>query len=93
METINLIANFFIFIGSMFFTIGVFGRQNSKMNHQHPFERFFVKLGLVGTCSASLYNLLSISNPPAGEILLNCSLGVLCSWAAWFHWKYFVLKK
>lgn len=91
--TVNLIANFLIFLGTTFFTIGIFGRRSKKIEKLSFLERFFVKLGLTGTASGALFNMLTLSNPQGSEVLLNCGLGVLFCWAAWFHWKYFVIPK
>lgn len=94
METIvNLVANSFIVLGMVFFIIGVFGRKSKVVESIHPIERFLLKVALCATASGALFNVLTFSTPPISEAILNVGLALLFTWAAWFHWKYFVKKK
>lgn len=92
-QIVNLIANILIFIGTTFFIIGVFGRHSKKLDKLPFLERFFIKLGLTGTSCGALFNVLTLSIPSHSEILMNVGLGFVFCWAAWFHWKYFVIAK
>jgi hypothetical protein len=94
MVTINLIANLLITISLTFFIIGVFGRK-AKMIEQMPIlEQYFLRLSLSTLAAGSLSNVLNFSAPHTpSEVLLNTGLAMVFSWAAYFHWKYFVIKK
>ena len=94
METvINLIANSLITLGMMFFIIGVFGRKSKVIESMNPIERFLLKIALCASAAGALFNVLTLSTPTMSETLLNVGMGLLFTWAAWFHWKYFVKKK
>lgn len=94
METIiNLIANSLITLGMTFFIIGVFGRKSQAVENLNRIERFLLKIALCITAAGSLFNVLTFSTPSTSEIVLNSGFGLLFTWAAWFHWKYFVIKK
>lgn len=94
METIiNLLANSLITLGMTFFIIGVFGRKSQVIENLNKIERFLLKLALCVTASGSLFNVLTFSTPNDSEIVLNSGFGLLFTWASWFHWKYFVIKK
>ena len=93
MEKINLVANVMTTLSVTFFIIGVFGRK-SKMIEQMPIaEQYFLRFALATLASGSLLNVLTLSTPHTTEVILNLGVGLLFSWAAWFHWKYFVNKK
>lgn len=94
METVvNLIANSLIVLGMTFFIIGVFGRKSQAIENLNKIERFLLKLTLCITAAGSLFNVLTFSTPNDSEIVLNSGFGLLFAWAAWFHWKYFIIKK
>lgn len=94
METIiNLIANSLITLGMTFFIIGVFGRKSQAVEKMNRIERFLLKVALCTTAAGSFFNVLTFSTPTTSEIVLNSGFGLLFTWAAWFHWKYFVKKK
>ena len=92
METINLIANILTTISVTFFIIGVFGRK-AKMIEQMPlWEQYFLRFALSAVAAGSLLNVLTASTPHTTEVILNLGIGLLFTWAAYFHWKYFVRK-
>lgn len=93
MILINLLANILILFGSMFFTIGVFGRKSQKIESMNPIEKLFVKTALVTTSTSALLNCLTLSSIYEIEVFSNIGLGMLFVWAAHFHFKYFVNKK
>ena len=75
------------------FLIFVFGRQESKIN-QLPFLGILIpKIALAFCTAGALLNALTFSDPPWSEVVLNGGLALLFTWAAWFHWKYFVCLK
>lgn len=90
---INLISNSFIVLGMTFFILGVFGRKSQTVENLNKIERALLKVALCVTAAGSLYNVLTFSAPPTSEVVMNAGFGLLFIWAAWFHWKYFVIKK
>jgi hypothetical protein len=94
MVILNLIANLVITIAITFFIIGVFGRK-AKMIEQMPLlEQYFLRFALSTLAAGSLLNVLNFSAPHTpSEVILNSGLAMVFTWAAWFHWKYFVKKK
>jgi hypothetical protein len=48
---------------------------------------FMLRLSLVTTASGSLLNCLTMSTPPTSEIIVNCGLAGIFSWAVVFHAK------
>lgn len=90
---INLIANSLITIGMTFFIIAVFGRRSKVIESMNFIERLFLKTALCASAAGALLNVLTLSTPSMSESLLNVGMGILFTWAAWFHWKYFVKKK
>ena len=95
MEDYKMLVNFvscLVLTGAFTaFLIFVFGRQNSKV-YSLPFPQSLLpKIGL-GFCTAgALLNALTLSNPQWSEVSLNFGLAVLFTWAAYFHWKHFVV--
>ena len=92
MITINLIANVMVMISVTFFIIGVFGRRSPMIDKMPMGEQYFLRVALSTLAAGSLLNVLTFSTPHATEVILNVGVGLLFTWAAWFHWKYFVKK-
>lgn len=92
MVVINLIANLLVTISVTFFIIGVFGRRSHMIEKMPIFEQYFLRVALATLSAGSLLNVLTVSTPHITEVILNVGVGLLFSWAAWFHWKYFVKK-
>lgn len=88
---INLIANAILTIAFTMFMIFVFGRKNSKIYSLPWYKTIAVKAGLAICTAASFMNCLTLSNPPISEIMLNMGLAMMFTWAAWFHYRNFVL--
>ena len=91
MIIINAVANIIITLSMSLFMIFVFGKSN-MMQKVHWLERFIIKIGLALLSAGSLFNFLTLSNPPKSEVLLNIGLAIVFSWGAYFHFKYFVKK-
>jgi len=90
---VNAVCNLIIFISMLAFIIFCFGRRNSAIYKYGSFQAYGLKFGLVTVCLGSLSNLLTFSNPPFTEIILNIGLAALFLWAAVFHYLVFILKK
>jgi len=89
----NAICNVVIFISTLAFIIFCFGRQDSAIYKYGSFQAYGLKFGLVTISLGNLSNLLTLSNPPFTEIILNIGLAALFLWAAVFHYFVFILKK
>lgn len=92
MAEINLLANLLMVISVTFFIIGVFGRKNQTIERMPIYEQYFLKTALALLASGSLLNVLTFYTPHFTEVVLNLGVGLVFTWAAWFHWKYFVKK-
>lgn len=90
---VNATCNVLIFFSMLMFIIFCFGRSDSKIYKYGDLQAFILKLGLTTICLGSLVNLISLSNPPFSEIVLNIGFALLFCWAAVFHYIVFVLKK
>ena len=89
---VNALSNAIICISTIFFIIFVY-RKNSMLYKLPSIEVLLVKIGLSFMASGSLFSLLTFSNPPISEVLLNLGLACVFAWASIFHYKYFVKKK
>lgn len=90
---INETANFLIFGNVALFYIFIFGRENKAMSKLTWLEVQAVRVGLVLTSCGALFNFLHTQVPHWTQVGLNCGLGILFSWAAHFHYTYFVKRK
>lgn len=93
MEIINLIANAVLTLAVTFFIIGVFGRKSKMIDNLPLWEQYFLRIALSTLAAGSLLNVLTVSTPHATEVILNVGVTLVFSWAAYFHWKYFVGKR
>lgn len=92
MTEINLIANILVVLSVTFFIIGVFGRKSPMIDRMPLYEQYFLRISLSMLAAGSLLNVLTVSTPHLTEVVLNLGVGLVFTWAAWFHWKYFVKK-
>lgn len=90
---LNAGCNAIIFLSMLMFIIFVFGRRNSKVYKYGDAQAFFLKFGLVFICLGSFLNILTFSNPPYTELVLNVGLAAVFLWGAIFHYIVFVIKK
>lgn len=90
---VNAIANLIIAGSVSFFIIALFGSNNKTINALSIYEKLFIRVGLSATAAGALFNVLTLSHPPLTEILLNIGLALMFSWAVYFHFKYFIIKK
>jgi hypothetical protein len=87
---INMVASAAMVVGFTAFLIFLFGRQNSLIHRLGGMHAGFVKVALSACAAGALLNLLTLSEPPPSEMLLNIGIALLFVWAAWFHWTRFV---
>lgn len=88
---VNFVANLILTLAFMLFLLFVFGRTNSKIYALPWYKTIVAKVGLATCAMGSLLNTLTLSDPPASEVLLNVGLAALFSWASVFHYKTFVV--
>ena len=87
---VNMVASGTMVLGFTAFLIFLFGRENSLVHKLEGMCTVCVK-GALATCAAgSLYNMMTLSEPPPSEVVLNVGVAALFAWAAWFHWVRFV---
>lgn len=87
---VNLVANCTLTVAFGAFLVFLFGRENSLMHKIKSCNTVFVKAALSLCASGALYNVLTLSEPPFSEVVMNTGLAMLFVWAAWFHYLRFV---
>jgi hypothetical protein len=87
---VNLVANCVLTVSFGAFLIFLFGRENSLIHKMKSFNVAFVKVAMGVCASGALYNVLTLSEPPISEVVMNTGLAMLFLWAAWFHYCKFV---
>ena len=88
---INAFCNVVICLSVSAFMVFVFGRLNLTQKFGNV-QRWVVKSGLALIAAGSLFNFITLSEPPFTEVLMNICLAVLFLWAAVFHYTHFVNK-
>jgi len=88
---INAFCNVVIFLSVSAFIVFVFGRLNLTQKFGIV-QKWIVKSGLALVAAGSLFNFVTLSEPPFTEILLNIGLAILFLWAAVFNYTHFVNK-
>jgi hypothetical protein len=88
---INFIANLILCLSFAGFMVFLFGRTNSRIYQLPWYKTIFVKFALALCTTGALLNAFMFSNPVWTEVLLNAGLAMLFGWAAWFHYKTFVI--
>lgn len=89
---INFIANLVTTISVTFFIIGVFGRKSKMIESLPAHEYYILRIALATLAAGSLLNMLTLYTHHPSEVVLNVGVALIFSWAAHFHWKYFVKK-
>lgn len=87
---VNMVASGVMVAGFSAFLVFLFGRENSLIHKMGGMHSNMVKAALAVCASGALLNMLSFSEPPPSELVLNIGVALLFSWAAWFHWNRFV---
>ena len=90
---INEVANFLMCVSVTMFYVYLYG-DKSKVVHRWSFVgHWTLKLGLIGIIIGSALNVLTLSDPPLTEVVLNVGLALTFVWAYLFHRKMFAEKK
>ena len=90
LNLVNVIASAILALSTGAFLIFLFGRKNSLIHKLGVKNVLSVKIGLSLCSSGALYNVITLSNPPASEVLLNLGFAFIFCWAAVFHYSRFV---
>jgi len=88
---LNFMANLILSFSFTAFIIFLFGRTNSRIYKLPWYKTLLVKIGLCLCTVGSLLNVFTFSDPPWTEVILNSGLSLLFLWAAWFHYRTFVI--
>lgn len=88
---LNFICSLLLSLAFAVFMIFVFGRSSSKLYKFPTWKTSILKVGFSLCTAGALLNALTLSNPPASEVLLNFGLTVVMVWAAYFHYVEYVL--
>ena len=86
---INALASGIIAVSITGF-IAMLQAESNPVSAMPFYLRTWIKFSLAMTAAGALSNVLSLSTPPASEIVLNCGLAGLFSWAFFWHrikWK------
>lgn len=92
MAVINLLANLVLMASVTFFIIGVFGRRSQMIERMPLIEQYFLRVSLSLLAAGAFFNVLTHPELHFTEVVLHVGMAMLFSWAAWFHWNYFVKK-
>lgn len=106
LHILNAFANSMICLGMILFFVLLFGNENSIVNKWPLLRHWSLKVGLVTIIASSAWNALNFAfriiipktagiitytQTPVGEIMLNVGLAILFVWVVYFH-KYHFLK-
>ena len=83
---INVIASGVLTAGVSAFLVMLY-RSEGAVRRWPMVGSLLLRLSLVATASGALLNCLTMSTPPASEIIVNCGLAGIFSWAVVFHAK------
>lgn len=93
MEVIlNAVCNIIICVTICIFMVFIFAK-SAKMTTIPVWEQWMIKVGLAVTACGSLFNFLTLSNPPTTELILNVGLAIVFTWGVLFHYRHFAKKK
>jgi hypothetical protein len=86
---INEVSNFVMCVSVIMMYVYLYG-DKTKVVHKWSFVgHWTLKLGLIGIILGSALNVLTLSDPPLTEVVLNVGLALTFVWAYLFHRKMF----
>lgn len=88
MMYLNLLSNTIIAISVAGFII-MLQEPNNPVAKMSFLLRNWIKLSLAFTAGGALLNVVTLSNPPASEVVLNLGLAGLFAWSYFWHLKLF----
>lgn len=92
-QYLNIASNSIMTMALVTFIILMFGRADSLVNKFPKWEYWMLKIGLAGSASGALFS--ALTNPPVTwtQFTRNAGLAILFTWAAIFHYRYFIKEK
>ena len=99
-QIINIFANVLICIGMTGFFVLLFGSSHSIVHKWPIIQHWSLKLALVTIIATSAWNAMNVvykiivpkaadivtyTQTPVGEVLMNCGLAFLFAWVVYFH--------
>lgn len=81
---VNLVSSTMIAISVTGFML-LLQHEESPVQKMNFFMRSWIRLSLIAVAAGGLFNVISLSTPHWSEILLNFGLGLLFSWAFYWH--------
>ena len=105
-QIINIFANVLICIGMTGFFVLLFGNSHSIVHKWPIIQHWSLKVALVTIIATSAWNAMNVvykiivpkaadivtyTQTPVGEVLMNCGLAFLFAWVVYFH-KYHFMK-
>jgi hypothetical protein len=107
LQIVNIFANIFICLGMTLFFLLLYGNEHSIVYKWPLIRHWSLKASLISIIAASAWNamnvlykmvvprhgdiLVTVTQIPVGEVILNIGLACLFCWAVYFH-KYHFLK-
>ena len=86
LTVVNVIASGILTAGVSAFMILLY-RSDGVVKRWPLTGSIMLRASLTATAAGALFNCLTMSTPPASEIMLNCGLAGIFSWAVYFHTK------
>jgi hypothetical protein len=86
LTVVNIIASGILTAGVSAFMILLY-RSDGVVKRWPLTGNLLLRASLTATAAGSLFNCLTASTPPLSEIILNCGLAGIFSWAVYFHAK------
>jgi hypothetical protein len=81
---VNLVASVLIAISVTGFMF-LIQHEDSPVMKMNFFMRSWIRLSLVAMAAGGLFNVVTLSTPHWSEILLNAGIGLLFTWAFYWH--------
>ena len=88
LSLVNAIANSTTAFSGLGLLIHIFGDPNHSI-WNNRMKALLAKLGLSITTCGAVANLITLSNPPPTEVVLNCGIAVTFFWLNWWQWEMF----
>ena len=97
--TLNLIANFLIFLELVVFIIFLFGKADGAANKFPLVTHWFIKVGLCIMCAGALFTAFKEAENMHQSIAVwqqlvkSIGTAMVFGWGVLFHWRYFMQPK
>lgn len=85
---LNAVCNITTSISSLALLLHVFGDPNNEI-WDNKIKAWLAKAGLSVMICGATSNALTLSNPPATEVILNVGIALTLFWLSWWQWELF----